>query len=233
MIPLADHNPTHTPPVLTFLLIALCVVAFGGQTLGPNGMEWSVFTYGFIPVRLLGNPEALALDHDYIHALEGLSSTPWQTLFTSMFLHGSLMHLGGNMLYLWVFGDNVENALGRAKFILFYLLGGLAAAFSQAAIDPSSMIPMVGASGAISAVLGAYMVMYPNQRITVLIPQVGVQQVPALIVLGLWFGTQLLTGLLSDASQGGVAFWAHIGGFVAGVVLVKIFQKKAETIKGG
>jgi len=124
-----------------------------------------------------------------------------------------------------VFGDNIENDLGRGRFLLLYLLAGLAAAFAQMAVDPSSTIPMVGASGAISGVLGAYLILHPRQPITVLVPNMGVTRMPALAVLGMWFGYQLLYGLLADASSGGVAFWAHVGGFVAGVVLVKILGR--------
>ncbi len=220
MIPLADHNPTRSPSVITWATIAACIVAFIGQVGGPNGMEWSVFAYGFIPARLFHSAELPF----------PAPSGAIETVFSSMFLHGSLMHLGGNMLYLWVFGDNIENALGKFRFVLFYLFCGVAAALSQAALDPASTVPMVGASGAISGVLGAYMVLYPRQPITVLIPNAGVQQVPALAVLGLWFGTQLLYGLGSlGAGGGGVAFWAHIGGFAAGWLLVRVMKPAPDT----
>lgn len=215
MIPLSDHNPTRIVPLFTWVLIALNLLAFTGQMLSPHGFEWSVYAYGFIPARLFGGAELPP---------ELMAATPFATLFSSMFLHGSLMHIGGNMLYLWVFGDNVENDLGRVRFILFYLITGVAAALSQGLLDPTSTIPMVGASGAISGVLGAYIVLHPRQRITVLIPNAGVTQMPALVVLGLWFGYQLVLGLLNMGGEGGgVAFFAHIGGFVAGVVLVKLF----------
>lgn len=211
MLPLADNNPTHTLPVLTYLLLAMNLAMFAGQVLGPYGFEWSVQAMGFVPARLLG--EATAVPG---------ARAAWETLFTSMFLHGGVMHLAGNMLYLWVFGDNIENDLGRGRFVVLYLLAGLAAALSQMAIDPTSTIPMVGASGAISGVLGTYIVLHPRQSITVLVPNLGVTRMPALIVLGMWFGYQLLYGLLGGSEGGGVAFWAHIGGFVAGVVLVKV-----------
>lgn len=215
MLPLADHNPTHILPVLTYLLIAANLVMFAGQVLGPYGFEWSVQAMGFIPARLLGE----------VAGVPGAREA-WVTLFTSMFLHGGLMHLGGNMLYLWIFGDNIENDLGRGRFIVLYLLAGVAAALSQMAIDPASLVPMVGASGAISGVLGAYMVLHPHQNITVLVPNFGLTRMPALVVLGMWFGYQLLYGLLGGGEGGGVAFWAHIGGFVAGVVLVKVLATR-------
>lgn len=227
MIPIADNNPTRIFPVLTYAIIALCVVAFVGQVLSPYGFEWSIYTYGFIPIRLFADPEMVLTDHNIAHALEELDSMPWQTLFTSMFMHGSLMHIGGNMLYLWVFGDNLENDLGRVKFAVFYLLCGLVAAFSQGLADPTSVVPMVGASGAIAGVLGGYLVLHPQQRVTVLIPNAGITQVPAVVVLGMWFVYQVVLGLANMGGEGGgVAFWAHVGGFVAGVVLVKVFQPR-------
>lgn len=215
MIPLSDNNPTHITPLFTYALIALNVLAFIGQISSPHGFEWSVYAYGFIPARLF---EGAALPPEIAAA------SPLATVFSSMFLHGSLAHIGGNMLYLWVFGDNIENDLGRTRFILFYLITGVAAAMAQGLLDPTSTIPMVGASGAISGVLGGYLVLHPKQRITVLIPNAGLTQMPALLVLGMWFGYQLILGLANMGGEGGgVAFWAHIGGFVAGVVLVKLF----------
>lgn len=223
MIPLSDNNPTHIIPWFTYGLIALNVVAFMGQMLGPLGFEWSVYAYGFIPARLF---EGAELPPDM------MAASPVATLFSSMFMHGSLAHIGGNMLYLWVFGDNIENDLGRLRFILFYLVTGVAAAMAQGLLDTSSTIPMVGASGAISGVLGGYLVLHPRQRVTVLIPNAGVTQMPALVVLGLWFGYQLLLGVANMGGEGGgVAFWAHIGGFAAGVVLVKLFAIGANPTK--
>ncbi|MCP5405558.1 MAG: rhomboid family intramembrane serine protease [Pseudomonadaceae bacterium] len=228
MLPLADNNPTRIVPLLTWGLIAMCVLAFVGQNLSPYGFEWSVYTYGFIPVRLFANPETAIADHNIAHALEELETAPWQTLFTSMFMHGSLAHIGGNMLYLYIFGDNLENDMGRPRFLAFYLLCGLAAALAQGLVDPTSAIPMVGASGAIAGVLGGYLVLHPRQRITVLIPNAGLTQMPALIVLGMWFAYQFILGVANMGGEGGgVAFWAHIGGFVAGVVLVRLFTPRS------
>lgn len=212
MIPIADHNPTRVFPLVNWLLIVACVVVFIQQISSAFPFDQIVGEYGFIPARVLGG----VTDEDY-----DWPTAPWVTALTSMFLHGSWLHLGGNMLYLYVFGDNIENAMGKVRYLLFYLLGGVAAALAQGLMDTSSIVPMVGASGAISAVLGAYVVLYPRQPVTVIVPNMGVQQFPALGVLGLWFVTQFLYGVLG--SEGGVAFFAHVGGFVAGLVMVKVF----------
>ena len=177
-----------------------------------------VFQYGAIPSVILRHaalpPEAMA-----VPAIV--------TLLTSMFLHGGWMHLIGNMLYLWVFGNNIEDVMGHVRFLLFYCLCGVIAALSHAATDPSSQIPMVGASGAISAVLGAYLLLFPRAHVLVLIPGIGMTRVAAGIVLGMWFVTQLLSGGMSMGAQGGgVAFFAHIGGFVAGMVLIGLFKRR-------
>jgi len=208
MIPLADHNPTHRLPLVTWALIAACVGAFLWQVSGQLPFDQVVNEYGFIPGRMFGG---ISAEDD----MEWFPTAPWVTVLTCMFLHGGWAHLGGNMLYLHIFGDNVENALGKVAFAAFYLLCGVAAALGQAMVDPLSIVPMVGASGAISGVLGAYLALYPRQRVTVLVPNVGVQQLPAMVVLGMWFAYQLLLGL-ADSGEGGVAFWAHIAGFAAG-----------------
>jgi membrane associated rhomboid family serine protease len=148
-----------------------------------------------------------------------------------MFMHAGLAHLGGNMLYLWIFGDNVEDSMGHTRFLLFYLIGGLVASLAHIFTNPGSQIPTVGASGAIAAVLGAYLVLYPNSRVLTIIPFgffLRLAMIPAVIVLGLWFVLQLFSGVLSMGGPdvGGVAFWAHVGGFVAGVILAKVFAKK-------
>jgi membrane associated rhomboid family serine protease len=159
----------------------------------------------------------------------------WTTLLTSMFLHGGWMHLGGNMLYLWIFGNNVEDAMGHARFVLFYLLGGLAAAFSQVISGPNSPIPMVGASGAVSGILGAYVLLYPHARVLTLII-LGwfwrVVEIPALIVLGFWIVVQVLNGLLTFNFQGGgVAWFAHVGGFFAGMLLIPFFKRRTVPVR--
>jgi membrane associated rhomboid family serine protease len=218
MIPLRDDNPTRTTPVVTYALIAACVLIFLWQVSLGQRMELAIYAYGLIPDVLLGDarlpPEVAAVPG-------------WATVFTSMFLHGSWMHLIGNMLYLWIFADNVEDRFGHGRFVAFYLLCGIAAALAQALPDPHSQIPMVGASGAISGVLGAYLLMYPRAHVLVLIPLGPFSQVtrlPALLVLGLWFALQLASEMFAPAGAG-VAFRAHIGGFVAGLLLMPVFRR--------
>ena len=155
---------------------------------------------------------------------------PWATVLTSMFLHGGWFHLLGNMLYLWIFGNNVEDSMGRLRFIVFYLFCGLAAAVGQILTSPNSAVPMVGASGAISGVMGAYLVLYPNVRVYTLVPLgffITSMALPAWVMLGYWFLIQFVSGLVAVGGEigGGVAFWAHVGGFVAGVVLIKLFAR--------
>jgi membrane associated rhomboid family serine protease len=219
MIPLRDDNPVRTVPVLTYALIVGCVLLFLWQVSLGARMEAAIYAYGLIPDVLLGDarlpPE--------------LARVPaWLTVFTSMFLHGSWMHLIGNMLYVWIFADNVEDRLGHGRFAVFYLLCGVAAALAQALPDPDSQIPMVGASGAISGVLGAYLLMFPRAHVLVLLPLGPFSQLtrlPALLVLGLWFALQLLSEMVAPADAG-VAFRAHIGGFVAGLVLLPLFRRR-------
>ncbi len=219
MIPLSDDNPSSIAPVVSIGLIVVCVLAFLWQlSLGAEGAQRMVYALGAIPAVLFGVRDLPA---------EIAIVPPFASMFTSMFLHGSWMHLIGNMLYLWIFGDNVEDAMGHIRFVIFYLLCGLAAVLAQALPDPSSVVPMIGASGAISGVLGAYLLLYPHARVLVLVPLGFILQsfrLPAGVVLALWFGLQLLSNLLAPAGQGGVAFRAHIGGFVAGMLLVPLFK---------
>jgi membrane associated rhomboid family serine protease len=212
MIPLTDNNPTHVPALVTWAMLGLCALVFLWQVGGAHDPQAVVYEYGFIPAFTLGGE----LDP------EGLNSG-WRGVFTSMFLHGDIAHLAGNMLYLWVFGDNIEQALGRVKFLLFYLVCGVCAALTQGMLDVMSVVPMIGASGAISGILGAYLVLHPRQPITVALPYVGITHLPAWAVLGAWFGYQLLYGLAVPQEGGGVAFWAHVGGFVAGVLFILPF----------
>lgn len=209
MIPLKDHNPRSTPPVVTVVIILANVVAF-----------YSEIRYGFDPVITRFG----AVPSDILHGLR------LETLFTSMFLHGGFMHIAGNMLYLWIFGDNIEHYLGHSRFLVFYLLCGLLATLGHILLGGASHVPMVGASGAISGVLGAYLVKYPKAKVVVLIPIIWfltVRTIPAFFVLGFWFLLQLLYGLGSlDTQGGGVAFWAHVGGFVAGMALVLVFPTR-------
>ena len=221
MIPLRDDNPTRTVPVVNYALIAACVLVFFWQVSLGSRMEAAVYGYGLIPDVLL---------HGARLPPEIATVPAWLTVFTSMFMHGSWMHLIGNLLYLWIFADNVEDRLGHGRFVVFYLLCGIAAALAQALPDPRSQIPMVGASGAISGVLGAYLLLYPRAHVLVLLPLGPFSQLmrlPALVVLGLWFALQLLSEMIAPAGAG-VAFRAHIGGFVAGLALLPLFRKRAR-----
>jgi membrane associated rhomboid family serine protease len=232
VIPLKDDVPSRSLPFVTVGLIVLNVLAFlyqlslGIDARGPGAgaAEAFVSEFGVIPCRLAhACPAALvrAAD-DFPH--------PWVTIVTSMFLHGGLLHVGGNMLYLWIFGDNVEDTLGHGRFLVFYLLAGVAAAVGQTLVSPRSTVPMIGASGAVSGVLGAYLLLFPRAAILTLFTFgffFKFIRVPALIVLGFWIVLQLLNGYVTFSAQsqgrgemGGVAWFAHIGGFLAGVVLL-------------
>lgn len=220
MIPLHDDNPTEITPVVTIALIVACSLVFLYEASLPEpAAEAFVFAYGAIPAAIFGYEEPSA---------EAVGFPITLTLLTSMFLHGGWMHLIGNMLYLWIFGNNIEDAMGHVKFIVFYVVCGILAAMSHAVTDPSSTVPMVGASGAISGVLGAYLLLFPRAQVLVLIPM-GVftrtMYVPAGFVLGMWFVVQLLSGGMSlGRGGGGVAWFAHVGGFVAGMALVGLFK---------
>lgn len=222
MFPLADDNPRHSPPVLTIAIIGLCVVVFLYQlTLDEHELVALVTRYGFVPIYALGlSPPAHAGDAPGAEI----------TIFTSMFLHGSLLHIGGNMMFLWIFGDNIEDALGRVRFAIFYLVCGAAAALAQAATDSHSFVPMIGASGAISGVMAAYLRLFPNAPVRVLF-WVGFmafsRRVPALFVIGLWFILQLISAAMSLGMPSGVAFWAHVGGFVAGLILTPLLLPRS------
>jgi membrane associated rhomboid family serine protease len=216
MIPLRDANPTRRTPVVTLGLIAACLAVFALElTVETSGGEAALAelfgTWGAVPSRI-----SAALDGS------GDGAAAATGVLASLFLHGGWLHLLGNMLFLWIFGNNIEDRLGRAWFLAFYLTGGVAAALTQVWIDPASSVPLVGASGAIAATLGAYIVLYPRARILTLI-FLGffyqLVEVPALVVLGYWFLLQLVDGVASlgaASAQGGVAFFAHVGGFVAG-----------------
>jgi membrane associated rhomboid family serine protease len=219
MFPIGDDRiQGGPPPLITFALIALNVLAFLVELGQPSeaALQSFIQAWGVVPreyTAMRDLPPTIPLPF-------------WSTLMTSMFLHGGWMHLGGNMLYLWIFGDNLEKVMGAARFILFYLLCGLAASAAHIAFGGGSSVPAVGASGAISGVLGGYILLFPGNRIRVL-TRGGVMHVPALLVLGFWILIQLFNGVGSVATTsetgGGVAYMAHIGGFVAGLVLVKLF----------
>jgi membrane associated rhomboid family serine protease len=230
MFPYKDDNPTLVTPVVTFFLIGLNVAAWvfvQGMGAEPN-LSASVCELGLIPGEVLGRlpPGTAVPGPPSFRCTTGEGS--WFTAISSMFLHGGWLHLIGNVWFLWVFGNNVEDSMGKLRFLLFYLVTGIAAAAAQAAVNPNSAIPMVGASGAISGVMGAYVVLYPRVRVHMLI-FLGIFitriTVPAIFMLGYWFLLQLLGGLPTlQRESGGVAFWAHAGGFVAGMVLVLLFR---------
>ena len=207
--PYRDDNPRVLVPYVTYTLFGINAVIFVIQMMAPDQ-----FTYTFAII-----PETVSID----------ASHYVMTLFTSMFLHGGLMHLGGNMLYLWIFADNIESVLGHSKFVLFYLVCGLAAGILQTVMDPGSTVPVIGASGAIAGVLGAYMITFPRARVHALLFlfwYITTVRVPAVYVLGFWFIIQFISGLavLGVDTTGGVAWFAHIGGFVAGIVLIRLLK---------
>jgi membrane associated rhomboid family serine protease len=210
VIPLRDVIPSRTTPFVTVTLIAINTLAFLYELSLGELLERFLFDFGLVPATF-----------------------SWVAVLTSMFLHGGLLHFGGNMLYLWIFGDNVEDRMGHGRFLAFYLLCGAVAALAQTVFDPDSIVPMVGASGAIAGVMGAYFVLYPHSRIVTLLPFIVIQviEVPAILFLGIWFLMQFLSGIGSIADTagsgraGGVAFWAHVAGFAAGLVAVFAFRR--------
>jgi membrane associated rhomboid family serine protease len=221
-LPLYDDNPTERAPVVTWFLIGSCIGAFSWQ-LGHDERQ-IVLSFGMIPAVLFGSA----------HLAPALRVVPpWATLLTSIFLHGGWFHLAGNMVFLWIFGNNVEDALGRGRFLVLYLGCGVAAALSQALSNPDDHVPMIGASGAIAGVLGAYLLLYPWSTVHVFVWIViffRIVTVPAWILLGLWFAMQVVSGLTRPASSPGVAFWAHVGGFVSGLILVGLLRPSGLTL---
>ncbi len=207
MFPIRDHNPSQRTPYVVYALIAANVAVFlyeMASVHGDRALMQFYFDYAMIPARFTAgeNPQAL---------------------ITSMFMHAGFMHIAGNMLFLWIFGDNLEDQMGHFGFLAFYLACGVAAALAQVSSGPSSVVPMVGASGAIAGVMGGYLLLFPKARVDVLlfiVILVRIFTVPAWIMLGLWFALQLFGGLGSSSDEGGVAYWAHAGGFMAGLVLV-------------
>jgi len=223
MIPLKDDNPTEGRPIVTYFIIALCVLVFLIEISSQSYRTGELFySYGLIPSVLLGHNQL----PQNLYALPA-----YLTIFSSMFMHGGFMHLIGNMLYMWIFADNIEDELGTKKFIFFYLLSGVGAAMAQVLMDTTSQVPMVGASGAIGGVLGAYLINYPNAKVLVLIPFGFFSQlikIRALYVLGFWFILQFINSSIISSQGGGVAYAAHIGGFVSGIILILFFNKKTK-----
>ncbi|HKC58123.1 MAG TPA: rhomboid family intramembrane serine protease [Vicinamibacterales bacterium] len=210
MIPLRDIIPSRTTPVVTIALIVVNVLVFLYELSLGRGVDAFTLYWGLVPAAF-----------------------SWVTVLTSMFLHGGILHVAGNMLYLWIFGDNVEDRMGHGRFLVFYLLCGVAAALAQTITAPDSLVPMVGASGAIAGVMGAYFVLYPKSRIVTLVPLFfffQIIEVPAILFLGIWFLMQFVSGLgsivtVAARSTGGIAFWAHVAGFVAGISGVVVFRR--------
>ena len=239
MIPFRDENPTRRFPLVVVALIAANIVVFLYQALlpPPEGQLF-LYTHGAIPAVLLGRARVAQVLEPHLRAFVTLHHLPviplqptWLTVFTSMFMHGGLVHLGSNMLYLWVFGNNIEEALGHLRFLVFYLFCGLLAAAAQVLMSIHSPIPMIGASGAIAGVLGAYYLKYPRARVQCLVFLlffITIASLPAGLVLLLWFLLQVLqsVGQLGGVGQGGVAVFAHIGGFLAGWALVRRFEPR-------
>ncbi len=244
MFPLRDNIPTDRFPVITVSLIAINVLMYllfqeaigSGFFNSPD--EANVVEYGAIPYELTnpGRECEIAAQTIACEGQPGVTGTAdpqaptWLTAFTSMFMHGSLLHIAGNMLFLWIFGNNVEDSMGRVKFVLFYLLGGLAALGAQVLVDPDAAVPTVGASGAVAGVLGGYLILFPRARVVTVIFIVfffTILELPALLILGFWFVQQALFGYFDLANPtgegGGVAYFAHIGGFVFGLLLIRAF----------
>ncbi len=224
MIPLRDINPTSRFAIVTFIVIVLNILVFLFElALGTSG-ERFIAGFALVPKRLF-HPQM---------ASGGIPVAV--TIFTSMFVHGGFLHIAGNMLYLWIFGNNVEDSMGRIRFIVFYLLCGLCAAYAHAFMNKASLTPMIGASGAISGILGAYLLLFPRARVVTLVMfgfYIRTVPMPASVVLGFWFVLQFLSALLSGSTGGGVAWYAHVAGFVAGMLLIGPFKRRDIPFGGG
>ncbi len=242
MIPLRDDNPTTTTPVVTLLLIGVCVAVFLQQQQAADGGFLDPVTerFSMVPARVLGDePAVLKLPVGALRTarveLSPAAVPEWLTLLTCTFLHGSWLHLLGNVWILWIFGDNVEERFGRIRYLLFYLVSGVLASATHLLTQPDSAVPTVGASGAIAGVMGAYLLLYPRARVLTLIPLGFLLQtavLPAFVFLGLWFALQVVQGVLSLGMRGagGVAWWAHIGGFLVGA-LIALALRAADRLR--
>jgi rhomboid family protein len=232
MIPIRDDQPSFSAPLINYFLIVVNVLVFiwelavGAQ--GHRALNAVIFQFGVVPRHELAvltgsSPDSVA--------------TAILPLFTSMFLHGSFLHVAGNMLFLWIFGDNIEDYLGHFRYLIFYLASGLAAGITHILLNTNSRVPSVGASGAIAGVMGAYFILYPRARVLTWFPPIFLFHVPAWLMLGYWFVMQLLSGTatsIAETSQGtGIAFWAHVGGFAAGVVMIKVFGERPHRYRYG
>lgn len=241
MFPLGDDNSDRViTPYVNYIFIAINILVFVFLQ-GFGGNEAFSYAFSLVPKEITTGVDITGLQviRDSLGNTGKIQhyATPLPVYFnflSSLFMHGDIMHIFGNMLFLWIFGDNIENLIGHIRYAIFYLVCGFAAALAQVVLDPNSIIPMLGASGAISGVLGGYILLFPTRRVRALIFNV-FTTVPAYVALGLWIGIQLLQGYLSPAGQGGVAYAAHIGGFIAGLALIKIFAigTKAQNISPG
>ena len=254
LIPLRDSNPTRRFPIVTVVIIVLNVLVFGYEIARPDatlpsypegipvqvaGFDEVAAEWGFVPCELqdgcarkdvailpaAGHPNAG-------YQVQLPEHSVWETIFTAMFLHGGWLHIAGNMLFLWIFGNNIEDVMGRPRFVVFYLLCGVLATLAQWLTDPGSEVPNIGASGAIAGVLGGYLLLYPRSKVTTLLFLIvffTLLRVPAWVVLGAWFILQLLDGSSALVGQtgGGIAYFAHVGGFVAGLLLIRLFANRA------
>jgi membrane associated rhomboid family serine protease len=254
MLPLKDYNPTSTRSIVVPVIIAINVIVFFfwqpfsiGATTGQQQNEFEIKQLIFfschasIPYELshghnlASNPPTVESDDIRADVIAEKNFCPhknvWLSILYTMFLHGSLLHIGGNMLFLWIFGNNIEDKLGKVKFVVFYLLCGLIATYAQTLVSPSSGAPQIGASGAIAGVLGAYIVLFPRARVRTLFFffLIFFLDVPAIVLLGLWFALQLLQGVGPAATNGGVAYMAHVGGFIAGMILIFVFRPRRPT----
>jgi membrane associated rhomboid family serine protease len=224
MIPISDDNPVRITPFVTIALIAVCCAVYVWEISLGDAMDSVVGRLAFVPASGVT-----------AHGVPLVRAVPLEAIVISMFLHGGLLHLGGNMLYLWIFGNNIEDAMGHVKYALFYFACGFVAAFTMAWMDPASRIPVVGASGAISGALAAYVLLYPRARVNVIVP-LGIIfwpfKISAVWVVGFWFVLQLISAALADPTQPGVAWWAHVGGFAAGLVLTPVFKSRYVPLFG-
>jgi membrane associated rhomboid family serine protease len=224
-IPLKDDNPTSRIPYVTVIFIALNAVVFFYQLFSPQGLQYFVYKMGAIPYEITHFKALSLFMMDSREPLSRLS--PPLTLIVSMFMHGGIFHLVFNMLYLWIFGNNIEDFLGPLRFVIFYILSGLGASLIHILFHPNSQVPMIGASGAIAGVLGAYLILYPQARVLTLVFLfffIRIIAIPAAFVLGIW----ILIQVLNVGAGGGVAWFAHIGGFLAGILLIKVFTKRKK-----
>jgi membrane associated rhomboid family serine protease len=233
MIPLRDDQPSFSTPFINYFLIVLNVLVFlfevSVSTQNPEMLNAFISVFGMVPRHTVAVLSGNSYDSP---------ATAILPLFTSMFLHGGFRHLAGNMLFLWIFGDNVEDYLGHFRYLIFYLSSGIIAAAAQVLVNPTSLVPTVGASGAIAGVMGAYFILYPRARVLVWFPPIFFFHVPAWLTLGYWFLLQFFFGTASSIAvtsptTGGIAFWAHVGGFVAGVLMIKMFSERPQRHRYG